>query len=143
MCYLLLTTCKLLTYSRFTFWVWTLSLGTRCRGGVKVLWCHSHLVRLVVEGSILTCSCFSFRKLFCDLFLLYFFFGMVKEKRGGRTGQGEGAWSRSVKYETIERFGALRSTPTRSTPTKSTSPNQLSTRSTPARSTPVRSTQFL
>ena len=21
--------------------------GTRCRDGVKVLWCHSHLVRLV------------------------------------------------------------------------------------------------
>ena len=26
--------------------------GKRCRDGVKVLWCHSHLVWLVFEGSI-------------------------------------------------------------------------------------------
>ena len=26
--------------------------GTRCRDGVKLLWCHSHLVWLVFEGSI-------------------------------------------------------------------------------------------
>ena len=32
--------------------------GTRCRDGVKVLWCHSHLVWLVFEGSIPTCACF-------------------------------------------------------------------------------------
>ena len=32
--------------------------GTRCRGGVKVLWCHSHLVCLVLGGSIPTCACF-------------------------------------------------------------------------------------
>ena len=24
--------------------------GTRCRDGVKLLWCHSHLVQLVFEG---------------------------------------------------------------------------------------------
>ena len=32
--------------------------GTRCRDGVKVLWCHSHLVWLVFEASIPTCACF-------------------------------------------------------------------------------------
>ena len=37
--------------------------GTRCRDGVKVLWCHSHLVQLVFEDSIPTCTCFHF----CDL----------------------------------------------------------------------------
>ena len=39
---------------------------------------------------------FSFRKLFCDLFLLFFLFGsllgMVTEKRRGRVGRGEDAW---------------------------------------------------
>ena len=56
---------------------------------------------------------FSFRKLFCDLFLLFFvlffvfvsfvclFFclGMVREKRGGRGGQAEDAWS--MKYDNV------------------------------------------
>ena len=32
--------------------------GTRCGDGVKVLWCHSHLVWLVFEGSIPTWACF-------------------------------------------------------------------------------------
>ena len=32
--------------------------GTRCRDGVNVLWCRSHLVRLVFERSIPTCACF-------------------------------------------------------------------------------------
>ena len=32
--------------------------GTRCRDGVEVLWCCSHLVWLVFEGSIPTCACF-------------------------------------------------------------------------------------
>ena len=41
---------------------------TRCIDGVKVLWCCSHLVWLLFEGSILTCTCFR-----CDLFLLLFF----------------------------------------------------------------------
>ena len=39
--------------------------GTRCRDGVKLLWCHSHLVWLVFEGCM---RLFSFRKLFCDLY---------------------------------------------------------------------------
>ena len=33
-------------------------LGTRCRDGVKVLWCRSHLVWLVFEGSIPTLTLF-------------------------------------------------------------------------------------
>ena len=32
--------------------------GTRCRDGVNALWCHSHFVWLVFEGSIPTCTCF-------------------------------------------------------------------------------------
>ena len=28
--------------------------GTRCRDGVNVLWCRSHFVWLVFEGSIIT-----------------------------------------------------------------------------------------
>ena len=37
---------------------------TRClyRDGVKVLWCHSHLVRMVCESSIPTCTCFHSEK---------------------------------------------------------------------------------
>ena len=46
--------------------------GTRCRDGVKILWCRSHLVWLVFEGSIPTCACLHFAN-FCDLFLLIFF----------------------------------------------------------------------
>ena len=44
--------------------------GTRCRDGVNVLWCRSHLVWLVFEGSIPTCAGFSFGKLFCDLCII-------------------------------------------------------------------------
>ena len=47
--------------------------GTRCKDGVKGLWCHSHPVWLVFEDSIPTCTCFHSEKfLFCDLFLLSF-----------------------------------------------------------------------
>ena len=41
--------------------------GTRCRDGVKVLWCHSHLVWLVFEASIPTCTCFYEGKLFVTM----------------------------------------------------------------------------
>ena len=71
--------------------------GTRCRDGVKVLWCRSHLVWLVFECSIPTCACFRSENFFvtcsCCLFL-----GTVRQKRGGRGGgQGEDTWS--VKYQ--------------------------------------------
>ena len=38
--------------------------GTRCRDGVNVLWCRSHLVRLVFEHSIPTCACFPLENFF-------------------------------------------------------------------------------
>ena len=76
--------------------------GTRCRDGVNVLWCHSHLVWLVFKGSIPTCACFHSEKFFvtcscCFFFCLFVFLKIVTEKRGR---QGEDAWS--VKYESIE-----------------------------------------
>ena len=43
--------------------------GTRCRDGVKVMWCHSHLVWLVFEGPILTCACFHSENFFVTRFL--------------------------------------------------------------------------
>ena len=41
------------------------------RDGVKVLWCHSHPVWLVFEGTIPTCTC-SHSENFSDLFLFLF-----------------------------------------------------------------------
>ena len=41
--------------------------GTRCRDGVKVLWCYSYLVWLVFEGSIPTCACFQLKTFFVTL----------------------------------------------------------------------------
>ena len=38
--------------------------GTRCRDGVNVLWCRSHLGWLVFEGSIPTCACFHLENFF-------------------------------------------------------------------------------
>ena len=46
--------------------------GTRCRDGVKVLWCHSHLVWLVFRVPSLHALVF-IQKTFCDLFLLFIF----------------------------------------------------------------------
>ena len=60
--------------------------GTRCRDGVNVLWCRSHLVRLVFERSIPTCACFPLENFFglvCAFFFLELFLKMVREKRGG------------------------------------------------------------
>ena len=36
--------------------------GTRCRDGVKLLWCDFHLLWLVFEDSISTCTCFHSEK---------------------------------------------------------------------------------
>ena len=62
--------------------------GTRCRDGVKVLWCHSHLVWLVFEASIPTCTCFPSENflLLVSVAFLYCCLGMVREKKGGRGG---------------------------------------------------------
>ena len=55
---------------------------------VNVLWCHSHLVWLVFEGSIPTCACFPLENFFvtcsCCFFFLELFLEMVREKRGGK-----------------------------------------------------------
>ena len=42
--------------------------GTRCRDGVNVLWCRSHLVWLVFEGSIPTCVCFHSENFFVTFY---------------------------------------------------------------------------
>ena len=68
-----------------------------------MLQCHSHHVWLVFDGSIPTCACFHSENVFvtctCCFFLIVFL-EIVREKRGGRGGRGEDAWS--VKYESIE-----------------------------------------
>ena len=76
--------------------------GTRCRDGVNVLQCRSHLVWLVFEGSIPTCACFHSENLFVTCSCCFFncFLKIVREKRSGRGGRREDAWS--VKYESIE-----------------------------------------
>ena len=48
--------CPLVTNTRHSW-----QNGTRCRDGVKVLWCCSYLVWLVFEGSIPTCACFQLK----------------------------------------------------------------------------------
>ena len=75
-----------LSACRQSFWVHSWQNGTRCRDGVNVLWCHSHLVWLVFEGSIPTCAYFPLENFFCDLFLPFFggelFLEMLREMRG-------------------------------------------------------------
>ena len=83
--------------------------GTRCRDGVKLLWCHSHLVWLVFEGSIPTCACFHSENFFVTCSCCFFFgslLGMVTEKRRGRVGRGEDAWC--VQYDSTELFCSQR-----------------------------------
>ena len=70
---------------------------------MNVLQCRSHLVWPVFEGSIPTCACFHSENFFVTCFCCCFFYcflEIVREKRGGRGGRGEDAWS--VKYESIE-----------------------------------------
>ena len=45
--------------------------GTRCRDGVNVLWCRSHLVWLVFEGSIPTCAGFHSENFFVTFSYLH------------------------------------------------------------------------
>ena len=55
---------------------------TRCRDGVTVLWCQSHLVWLVFESSISMWVFFFIQKTFLCLFPACFvFIGMVREER--------------------------------------------------------------
>ena len=46
---------------------------TRCRDGVKVLWCRSHLVWSVFEDFIPTCACLHLANLFVSCFCCFFF----------------------------------------------------------------------
>ena len=41
--------------------------GVNGRDGVNVLWCRSHLIWLVFEGSIPTCACFHSENFFVTL----------------------------------------------------------------------------
>ena len=74
--------------------------GTRCRDGVKLLWCHSHLVWLVFEGSIPTCACSHSENFFvtCSCCLCCISLEMVREKRHGRVAEGKmhGVYSMNV-----------------------------------------------
>ena len=47
--------------------------GTICRDGVNVLWCRSHLVRLVFERFIPTCACFHSENFFVTCSCCFFF----------------------------------------------------------------------
>ena len=66
--------------------------GTRCRDGVNVLWCRSHLVWLVFEGPIPTCTCFHSENFFVSfpvVFLLIVSFRNSKrEDRWERKARG-------------------------------------------------------
>ena len=73
--------------------------GTRYRDGVKVLWCHSHVVWLVFEDSHPYMHFFSFRKLFVTCSYCFLLFFVLQERRGGRGGQGKDAWS--IKYDNV------------------------------------------
>ena len=46
--------------------------GTRCRDGVNVLWCRSHLVRLIFERFIPTCACFHSENFFVTCSFFFF-----------------------------------------------------------------------
>ena len=77
---------------RVLWGVYTVNLnGTRCRDGVKVFWCHSHLVWL---GSIPTCACFHSENLFvtcsCCSFVLLFRNGKREEVRREAKGKMHG-----------------------------------------------------
>ena len=52
--------------------------GTRCRDGVNVLWCRSHLVRLVFERFIPTCACFHLENVFVTCSCCFFLIGFYK-----------------------------------------------------------------
>ena len=71
-------------------------VGKMAQDVVKVLSCHSHLVKLVFGGFHPYMLLLSFRNLFCELFLLFFclFFvalllGTLREKSGEREAKGK------------------------------------------------------
>ena len=62
--------------------------GTRCRDDVNVLWCHSHLVWLVFEGSIPTCACFHLENFFVTCSCCFFYCFFRSSKREDRQARG-------------------------------------------------------
>ena len=56
-------------------------LGKMARDGVKVLWCCSHLVCLLFEGSIPTCACFRSENFFVTCSCFFFFWNSKREER--------------------------------------------------------------
>ena len=76
-CHVHLVGVNRLSACRKFFWVHSWQNGTRCRDGVNVLWCRSHLVWLVFEGSIPTCACFPSENFFFVTCSCCFFFGTV------------------------------------------------------------------
>ena len=86
-CHVHLVGVNRLSACRKFFGVHSLQNGRRCRDGVNVLWCLSHHVWLVLEGSIPTCACFPLENFFvaCSCcFFLGLFLEMVRDKRGGK-----------------------------------------------------------
>ena len=86
-CHVHLVGVNKLSACRKFFWVHSWQNGTRCRDGVNVLWCRSHLVWLVFEGSIPTCTCFPLENFFVTCSCCFWgelFLEMVREKRGGK-----------------------------------------------------------
>ena len=62
--------------------------GTRCRDDVEVLWCRSHLVWLVFNGSISTCTCFHSENFIVTLIYLHcFFYTCHTEITGSENGE--------------------------------------------------------
>ena len=94
--------------------------GTRCRDGLNVLWCRSHLVWLVFESSIPTCACFHSEN---DLFLLLFFlivFRNGERREVGKKGEGK---MQSVKYVSIEPCCSQRTKKFKKLPSEIVNPN--------------------
>ena len=51
----------------YRHYMYMLCNGKRCRDGVKVLWCHSHLVWSFFKGSIPPFACFRAENFFVTL----------------------------------------------------------------------------
>ena len=92
-CHVHLVGVNRLSACRELFGVHSWQNGTRCRDGVNVLWCHSHLVCLVFEGSIPTSVCFHSENFFvtcsCCFFCFFkLFLEMVREEKWERKVRG-------------------------------------------------------
>ena len=57
--------------------------------GVNVLWCRSHLVRLVFECSISTCACFHSENFFVTCSCCFFFLNSRERREVGKEAEGK------------------------------------------------------